>query len=201
MVSGTELRILEAMFDDLTKEHSVTDMARVLKRPYAQIHKAVKALIEKKLVSWNMKGKSLIISLNLAVIKKEYIFVELLRKEKTLQKYKNLAVLEEDIQKITPIQFTCLIFGSYAKNKAGTKSDIDLLFVIPEEYNYGIFEKTIKNNITLPLTDINITTEKGLLEMWQKPGQLNVGNELLKAHIILKGAEAFLNLRRKYYAG
>ena len=97
------------------------------------------------------------------------------------------------------MQYICILFGSYAKSKATTHSDIDLLLVIPFQDHYTDLEKNTKAIITLPQVDINIVTEQGLMEMWQKPGQLNVGNELLKSHIILQGAEAFLQLRRKYY--
>ena len=71
----------------------------------------------------------------------------------------------------------------------------------PEEYEYSKFEKTIKTIITLPRLDLNITTERGLMEMWNNPLKLNVGNEILKKHLILTGTEQFLRLRRKYYLG
>jgi len=200
MLSKTESKILELMFDDLTKEYSILELAKALNLPYPQIHRTVSSLIKKKLLLSSKKGKATIISISTEV-KKEYINTELARRDKALQKYSNLAVVLDDLEKIMPTQYICLVFGSYAQKKATKTSDIDLLFVIPEEYDYKNFEKKIKNNLTVPRIDINITTEQGIVEMWQKPGQLNVGNELLKGHIILKGAEAFLYLRRKYYAG
>lgn len=200
MLSKTELRILELMFDDLTRNYSILELAKTLELPYPQVHRTVKSLIKKKLLLSARRGKSLVLSIKTEVYK-EYISAELARRDKILQKYSNLAVVLEDLEKLTPVQFICLVFGSYAQKKATKTSDIDLLFVIPEDYDYKNFEKKVKNILTVPRTDINITTEQGLVEMWQKPGQLNVGNELLKGHIILKGAEAFLCLRRKYYAG
>ena len=200
MLSKTEHTILELMFDDLTREYSILELAKTLELPYPQIHRTVKSLIEKKLLLSARKGKTIALRTKTEVCK-EYISVELVRRDKILQKYSNLAIVLDDIEKITPAQYICLVFGSYAKNKATKESDIDLLFVIPDEYEYKTFERKIKTALTVPKTDINITTEHGLLEMWQKPGQLNVGNELLKGHITLKGAEAVLYLRRKYYAG
>lgn len=188
------------MFDDLTKEYSILALAKALKLPYPQIHRTVGSLIKKKLLLSSKQGKATILSISTEV-RKEYIGTELARRDKILQKYSNLAVVLEDLEKIMPTQYICLVFGSYAQKKVANTSDIDLLFLIPEEYNYKNFEKKIKNTLTVPRADINLTTEQGLIEMWQKPGQLNVGNELLKGHIILKGAEAFLCLRRKYYAG
>jgi len=200
MLSKTEYKILELMFNDLTKKYSILELAKTLELPYPQIHRTATSLIEKKLLLSTRTGKTILLRTKTEVCK-EYISIELVRRDKILQKYRNLAIVLDDIEKITPSQYICLVFGSYAKNKATKESDIDLLFVIPDEYEYKTFERKIKTALIVPKTDINITTERGLLEMWQKPGQLNVGNELLKGHIILKGAEAFLSLRRKYYAG
>lgn len=200
MLSKTESRILELMFDDLTREYSILELAKTLKLPYPQVHRTVKSLIEKELLLSARKGKTTALKTKTEVCK-EYISTELARRDKSLQKYGNLAIVLEDIEKVTPVQFICMVFGSYAKNKATKTSDIDLLFIIPDERDFKDFESKAKTILTVPRTDINITTEQGLLEMWQKPGQLNVGNELLKGHVILKGAEAFLYLRRKYYAG
>lgn len=199
MLSKTESRILELMIDDLTREYSILELAKNLKLPYAQVHRSASTLIKKGLLLSEKKGKTTALKTKTEVCK-EYISTELSRRDKSLQKYGNLAIVLEDIEKIMPVQFICIVFGSYAKNKATKTSDIDLLFIIPDEHDFKDFESKAKM-LTVPRTDINITTEQGLLEMWQKPGQLNVGNELLKGHIILKGAEAFLYLRRKYYVG
>ena len=94
-----------------------------------------------------------------------------------------------------------LFFGSFAKNQAKKDSDIDLLFIIPKEYNYDHFERTLKSNILTRKVDINLGVDESLHEMWSNPQKLNVANELLKGHIILKGAEQFLESWRKHNVG
>ena len=166
MLSKTESRVLELLFDDLTKEYSILELAKALKLPYPQVHRTVTSLIKRQLLSSTRKGKALLIGLY-TELNKEYVFIELVRRDKTLQKYKNLAVLLDDLEKISSVQYICLVFGSYAKGKAAKTSDIDLLFAIPDEYDYQSFENKVKTGLTVPRTDINITTEQGLIEMWQ----------------------------------
>lgn len=199
MITGTGLRILETLLTDLTKRYSILELSKKLKMPYAQAHEATKTLLKRELVSSEKNGKALMISVNLRDVKRGHIFAELSRRDKILAKYKKIRFVYEDLKKLKPEQYICVLFGSYAKQKPKAKSDIDLLFIIPDEYNYGTFERNART--ILIGKDIEIASERGLLEMWGNPGKLNVGNELLKGHIILKGAEAFLNLRRRYYVG
>jgi len=201
MLSGTESRILGRLFDDLTRTWTIREMSLDLGMPYPQAHRSVKLLSRKGLILKEKKGKSSLIGLNLKSACDDYITVENRRKEEIKEKYKVINVLEEDLSKVRYNQYICILFGSYAEKKAKKGSDIDLLFVIPEQFNYAYFERDVKDKVLLSNADISITTEKGLLEMWYNPSKLNVGNELLRKHIILKGAEAFLNLRRIYHMG
>ena len=197
----TELKILKLLFDDLTAEYTIRVISLLLKKPYAQTHRNINTLTQKKLIIQTKKGKSNTIKLQFELFNDEFLITEIQRKKDLLNKYLKIKLLCEDIDRIKQKQYICILFGSYANWTAKMNSDIDLLFVIPEEYDYGKFEKNIKNHINVPNVDINITTEEGLIEMWNTPLKLNVGNELLKKHVILKGAEAFLQLRRQYYVG
>ncbi|MFH1682926.1 MAG: nucleotidyltransferase domain-containing protein [Candidatus Woesearchaeota archaeon] len=201
MLYKTELTILKLLFEDLTKGYSIRELSLILKLPYPQIHRTISSLKKKDLIKKQQQGKSWIINLNLENVRDDYIAVEMERKKEIIHTYKTLNLLIKDLERVSFNQFVCILFGSYAEKRAKKESDLDLLFVIPEDYNYEQFEKAIKNAITLPNLDLNITTEKGLTEMWSNPLKLNVGNELLKKHVILYGAEQFLRLRRKYYVG
>ncbi|MBI5066513.1 hypothetical protein HZA97_09875 [Candidatus Woesearchaeota archaeon] len=64
-----------------------------------------------------------------------------------------------------------------------------------------MFERNIKNSIISENADINIAVDESLHEMWNNPKKLNVANELLKGHIILKGAEFFLEALKKHNVG
>ena len=201
MLSLTENKVLELLFDDLTRKYTILEMSRILKVPYPQAHRAVKSLIKKNLISHAKIGKASAIGLKLTEIKKEYIFVEMERCDKALQKYASVRTVFNRLKEIDYIHFICIVFGSYAKKKPTPKSDIDLLFIIPKEYDYETFEKCVKDMLIATNTDINIVFDDSMLEMWKHPQKLNIGNEILKGHIILRGAETFLESRRKYYVG
>lgn len=201
MLSKTELKILKRMFDDLTKTWTIREVSIALNLPYPQIHRSVSSLIKKELISKEIKGKSSVLQVNLESLKKDHYIVEFERKIDILDKYKILNILENDLFRLKYAQFICILFGSYALKNAKKDSDIDLLFVIPEEYDYDKFEREVKTKLLLPKAHIQITKEKGLLDMWSNPSQLNVGNEIIKNHVILWGVEAFLRLRRNYYLG
>lgn len=201
MLSLTETKILKQLFDDLTNVYTKRELSTLLKLPYAQVHRSIGWLFQKGLIKQEHKGKSILVGLNLKEIYPEYVHTELERKRDLVRRYPLLGLLDKDLKNIEYSQFICLVFGSYADRTAKKDSDIDILFVIPNECDYNKFEKTLKNAITINQTHTQITTEKGLIEMWNTPEKLNVGNELLKKHVILYGAEQFLNLRRRYYVG
>lgn len=201
MFNITEMRILKRLFDDLTSTWTIHKLSVELKLPYPQIHRNTQLLIKRGLVIRENIGKSSNISIPLKNYNDDFINVEIERKKEAIVKYKTLKLLDDDLKKLNQVQFICLIFGSYAEKTTNPESDIDLLFIIPDEYSFKTFEKNARTYINIPKVDIHITTEKGLIDMWSNPEKINLGNEILKKHVIFRGAEAFLHLRERYYVG
>ncbi len=201
MLTQTESRILELLFDDLTRRYSMLEISKTLKIPYPQAYRNIKSLVEKELVTSVQEGKSVFISVSIAQVKKEYLMAELMRRDNIFKKYKKLKLIMQDLERIPKLQFICILFGSYAKGTAKPDSDIDILFIIPKEYDYGMFEKNVKNAMLTANIDVNIAFDESLHEMWSNPKKLNVANELLNGHIVLKGAEAFLEAWRAHNVG
>ncbi len=199
MFNLTEIKILELLLNDLTKQYTINQIANLLKKPYAQIHRSIKNLIKNQILSKKEFGRAIVVSLIFNQNSQKFITIEEYKTDKMIKKYSALELIRTDLVNIFPVQFICILFGSYAKNKATHNSDIDLLFIIPDDYDFTAFEKKIKNILTNFKLDITIITEKGLIEMWQKNEQLNVANEILKEHIFLRGIESFFILRRKLY--
>ncbi len=200
-LTTTEERILELLFEDLTTGCSIHEISTTLKIPYPQVHRNVKSLIKRELVDSKKIGKSNMISLKRDIVTKEYIITELNRRDKVIKKYTALRRVIEDLEKVPKFQYICILFGSYAKGNPKHDSDIDLLFIIPKDYDYGKFEMVTKHTFITGHVDINIGLDESLHEMWSNPSKLNVGNELLKGHIVLKGAEGFLEAWRKHNVG
>lgn len=197
MLNKNEMKILEKLLDNLSLEFTLLGMSKALKQKYSQTYKSVKSLIKQDLIKVKNAGKSRMIELDFSKYHPDYAAAELERLKKAL---KNIPMVFNKILKINK-QFTCILFGSYASGKFKKSSDIDLLFIIPKEYDLAKFERLVKNNLSMYNVDINIATEDNLFEMWAAPKRINVGNELFKNHIVLLGTESFINLMRKKNVG
>ncbi|OGJ19901.1 hypothetical protein A3K73_08080 [Candidatus Pacearchaeota archaeon RBG_13_36_9] len=198
MLKKDELKVLKVLFSDFTKSYTIRGLSKELNQKYVQTYRTVNSLENSNNILIEKIGNSKVARLNFTEFNLNYPLVEVERlkdylKDKSLEIiYNRIINLHENV--------LCLLFGSQVK-RTSIKSDFDLLFVIPEQFEHSSFERKVKNQLTPYNCDINIVTEKGLLNMWGNPKKLNVGNELLKSHVVLYGAEHFLNLLRKHYKG
>ncbi|MBI4919469.1 nucleotidyltransferase domain-containing protein [archaeon] len=175
------------------------DLSRELKQKYFQTYRTIKNLNKTNDVKIKNVGKSKVVKLDLTRCNQNYVLAESERAEDVCKRI-SLKIVREDLQKISK-NFVCVLFGSQV-NKPKENSDIDLLFLIPKEYDYGKFENIARNALmSVGNVDVNIAFEESLHEMLAHPEKFNVGNELLKKHVVLYGAEHFLNLLRKHYVG
>lgn len=199
MLKKDELKVLKLLFEDFTKDLTIMDVAKLLKQKYAQTYRTINNLAKSENIVLKNIGKSKILKLNFARNNVNYILTEIERTNNLYRKNVSITIVKKNVQEINK-NFICILFGSQTiKHKPN--SDIDLLFVIPKEYDYGEFERIVHNKLIATNCDVTIVTENSLHEMWANPQKLNVGNELFKKHIILYGAEHFLNLLRKHYVG
>ncbi len=199
MLTKNELKVLKLLLNDLTRELSIMDAAKLLKQEYVQTYRTVKLLVKSGNLHLKRIGKSQILQLDFSKSHSDYILAEMERVNDLCKKNTLVAIVRKNLLEINK-NFICILFGSQAV-KPKPNSDIDLLFVIPKEYDFNEFEKLVKNKLVAVNADIVIVPESSLHEMWSNPQKLNVGNELLKKHIILYGAEHFWNLWRKHHVG
>ena len=200
MLKKDELKILKVLFDDLTRDLTIMDLANVLKQKYFQTHTTIQNLVRSKNIKIKKVGKSSVVKLEVSKYNYNYVIAEIERSNDLCNRNKAISIVRDDIKNIDK-NFICILFGSQV-DKPRLDSDIDLLFLIPKEYNYGSFEKIVHNAlISSGKIDANIAFDDSLHEMLAHPDKFNIGNELLKKHIVLYGAEHFLNLLRKHYVG
>ena len=198
MLCKNEIRIIEELIKNIKEENTISDISRKLNQKYPQTFRDIKILFKKGVIDIKTIGKSKIAKLDFKKYHPEYSQAEIERTNKI--KNKEIEIILNKILSINK-QFIGILFGSNAEGTAKKDSDIDLLFIIPDEYNQENFERILKNTLSLHNADINIIKEDSLFEMWAHPDKLNVGNEILKNHIVLTGAEYFISLLRKHYAG
>ena len=198
MLKKDELKVLMALFDDLSRDITISDISRELKQKYPQTYRTILALEKKALIKIKKIGKSKVIKLDFEKPHPEYIAAELAR-TKNACKNATIRSTKSDILRLQK-NIVCILFGSYADKTHKKDSDVDLLFIIPDEFDYRKFDDLVRLKSAYDW-HMNITPESGMFEMWQHPEKLTVGNEILKKHIILYGTEHYLNLLRKQYVG
>jgi len=107
-----------------------------------------------------------------------------------------LAEIQKKISKQTNF-FILLIFGSYAKNKAIEKSDLDLAVIIESEQTKketAPLLETVKRREIKPI-DYHIFTRNEFLEMLRAESE-NVGKQIYKNNLIYYDFIGYCNLIR-----
>ena len=91
--------------------------------------------------------------------------------------------------------FILILFGSYAKNEATKKSDLDIALIVESEQTkkeITPFLETIKRREVIPI-DYHIFTRNEFLEMLQAYSE-NVGKQIFKSNIVYYGYITYCNL-------
>src|SRR3989338_8955964 len=107
-----------------------------------------------------------------------------------------LLEIQKRISKATNF-FILIVFGSYAKNKATEKSDLDIAIIVESEQTkkeIAPFLETVKRREIKPL-DYHIFTRKEFLEMLKADIE-NVGKQIYKNSIIYYGFIEYCNIIR-----
>ena len=198
MLKKDEIKVLSTLFSDLTKSFTIMDISKELNQKYVQTYRTIQSLVKSKDISLESIGKSKVVKVDLTRFNLNYSIVEIERTKIKLTN-KELRIIHKRIVDLNE-NFVCLLFGSQVK-KNSLKADFDLLFVIPNDYNHDLFEKKVKRQLIPYNCDINIVNEESLLEMWSRPKKINVGNEILKNHLVLYNSEHFINLLKVHYIG
>ena len=193
-LNKSTVKVLQLFIGHITESFTLREAARRLKMHVSLAHRAIKPLIEERIVLHD-KHKNL--SLNYKIHHETLAFVEYLRRDELLNnvKYKDIALFaEEVITKIKEDNFILLVFGSIIDSDK--PRDIDILLIVDNTEKIDFHEKFLHNiasNYNLPFEERVISFES-VYEMLAKRDEINVMNEILNKHIILYGAELFYRL-------
>lgn len=171
--NNLELEIINSL---LKKKKHLRNISKELNKNHMSVKRALDLLYENKIVDFEKEGKNKVffIKKNLKS-RAKIISAELYKQIKIIENYSFLKQIFEKIianKKIT----LAILFGSYAKNIAHNKSDID------------IYIETEHKNIEKELKDIN--TKINI-----KIGKFDKENllikEIIENHVIIKGLEDY----------
>ncbi len=150
--------------------------------------------LEPTIISLEKRGNTNLIRLN-PIPNQDIYSVEQKRTQEFLEKNPKLKLISEDIKDIDYPFMIVLIFGSFAKGKNTSVSDIDICIISDNK------EKTkqliAKLNLLSLKLEIQEFTTKEFISMIEKK-QNNLGNEIIKSNIILYGIENYYRLISKW---
>jgi len=191
-INKSGAKILEIFTGHITEYFTLREIARKLNMHVSLAHKSIQPLIEAGIIEQD-KHKGL--SLNYKTHHETLAFVEYLRRDNFLKKFKDIRLFAEEVKnKIKEENFVLLLFGSAVESKK--PRDIDILLVVESTDKVAFHEKFLHNiasSYDLPFEESVIGFES-VYEMLAKRDEKNVMNEILNKHIILYGAELFYRL-------
>lgn len=193
-MNSKDSEILQLLLQNKTIDLNISQIATLLKKDYKNIHTAVKRLEEASIVTLQRFGKSykvkLVNILNTLLFEAEY------NRKMELLKNKDLKVMFGYFNGMKTSLYVMLVFGSYAKKTQAKHSDIDLMFIVPDDAEESM-EREIKSTagiLPLPL-HVNIFKEKDFRAM-SKSREFTVGSEAISHNVILHGVEAYYEMIR-----
>ena len=192
MISN-EITIIKYILKNKEKYLNINNIAKDLKIDYKNTYNIVKCLQKKGIIILETFGKSCKITL-IQQCKPLIYEAEWERKQEILRN-KNLKVVVETYERNIGSRFyVLLLFGSYAKGTNTKNSDIDLLFIVPNECEEQA-ERNIQSIASLiPLKiHVNIFKEKDFIAMKNSKEQ-TIGSEAIKNNIILHGIELYYRM-------
>lgn len=191
-INKSTARVLQFFTSYITESFTLREVARKLNMHVSLTHRAIRPLIDGNIIEQD-KHKNL--CLNYKTHHETLAFVEYLRRDNFLSKFKDIKLFaEEVINKIKQDSFVLLVFGSSVDSNK--PRDIDILLIVDNTDKvdfHEMFLHNIASNYDLPFEERVIGFES-IYEMLAKRDEKNIINEILNKHIILYGAELFYRL-------
>lgn len=192
MLTKTQVEIMKVFASKIEKKFSINEIASLLNKPYALIHRSINPLLEQELILIDEKK---LLSLNYRKNFQEISFVESVRTKEKLKREKSVSLFIKDcLKEINQDFFIFLIFGSFVENKKF--NDLDVIIILDTFKDVEKTEKIIRNiadNFSFKV-DSHVLTKKSAYEMFEKREQQNILNESLNKHLMVFGGENYYKI-------
>ncbi|MBI2004272.1 hypothetical protein HYS72_02290 [Candidatus Pacearchaeota archaeon] len=192
MLTKTQIEIMKIFVSKIDKKFSINEVAGVLRKPYALIHRSMQDLINNKFIFIDEKK---LLSLNYKENFTELSLVESIRIKNYLAKEKSISLFIKDcLTEINEDFFIFLIFGSFVEKKKF--NDLDLIIILDNKTKVEQTDKIIRNlasNFSFKI-DLNVLSKESAYEMFSKREQTNILNESLNKHLIVFGGENYYKI-------
>jgi len=198
MATKTQEKILEFLISNKEQQITIRGLAKKLNKSYTLVYNNLNQLVKEGIIKKRNVPPAQIVEISDSAPESILIDAELRIKEQFLKKNTWAKVMVEDILSSNKNPFFILIvFGSYAKNMQTSKSDIDLLIIVPDKKDINEIETSLNNIYTKAKKSIIFIDFEDMREMISNPNIMNVGNEAKKKHVILYGVEQYFNILKQ----
>ncbi len=187
-----KIDVIKHLLENKAALYNIRLISKELKIDYKNTYENIRYLENKGILDLVPFGNSVQIRLKQKI--HPLIYEAEYERQQKLLKNKNLLVMLDYFKNIKSRFFILLVFGSYAKGKQSTGSDIDLMFIVPDRKE-TLFEKEVfqlTRSLPLPVHSL-VFSEKQFLEMLVSK-DLNVGKEAFNNNVILYGIEQYYAL-------
>ncbi len=183
-----ELNVIALYSGNYKSEFYLRQISKLAKLPLKTCQNVLARLEEERILKSKVEGKNKYFSLNLDNIQtKSYLLkAEIHKTDNFLEKYPQFKTFLKSFNTNVPI----IVFGSFAKLKAGKNSDLDILFLSKEEQKLPFHllpYKIHQNNLS------ETSFKKALME------KETLIREIIENHIILNNSSSYVNLVWEYY--
>jgi len=179
-----KLKIINYLGKNIGKRFTMHKLSKILNIPYASFYRTIMKM--KDVLTIENIGKSKTLQLNTKnPVLKSYLAISSDEGEKEyLKKHQIIRIITEELN----TKDIVILFGSYAKGKEESKSDIDLLIINKDgkkTLSFAKYETLYKKKIN-PI----FITEKEFKDML-KDKEENIGKQALKNQVIMNNPESF----------
>jgi predicted nucleotidyltransferase len=197
MLTKEEIKIIELFRNDLFGNYTIKELARKInKKSYNWVFNAVKKLNNFGVISFDIKGKSNICSLNL----ENNLTLDYLSLLENFYLPKNLPIknISRLIKSIPFAYYTFIVTGSYAEGKETKKSDLDIVILVENKEDSKKVFTILKNEgeLMVPPAHIYVFTKNEFLKMLLEK-EKNYGKLIFEKRVIIFGAENYYLILRE----
>ena len=185
---NNELNIIALYSGDYKAEFYLRQISKLAKLPLKTCQNFLARLEKERILRSKVDGKNKYFSLNLDNIQTKFYLLkaEIHKTDYFLEKYPPFKTFLKSFNTTVPI----IIFGSFAKLRAGKDSDLDILFLSKEEQKlpYHLLPYKIHQN--------NLSEDSFKKALMKKETLIQ---EIMENHIILNNPSSYVNLIWEYY--
>lgn len=182
-------QIIRFLIEHQENPWTIRAISKNLKINYKIVYEEIHKLATENVITINKLGNSNQCLFNYVFNEKTLAAEEVIKK--SLLKIGNLKVLHDRLEVVQNPFYILLIFGSYAKHKETKHSDVDICLIADNpEVNQRITPIFRTMAFKTHVLEFSSSEFRSML----KTTDFNVGKEIIKCRVILKGAEDFYRL-------